>query len=63
MKNFDHPHVMKLIGICYDTNSSPLVVLPFMKNGDVLSYIRNPDNSPTVRQLIKFSIDVAMGEN
>ena len=62
MKTFNHPNVMKLIGVCFESNGSPLVVLPFMKNGDLLSYIRSPENSPTVKQLIRFAIDVAKGE-
>ena len=62
MKTFNHPNVMKLIGISFKSNGSPLVILPFMKNGDLLTYIRNPENSPTVKHLIRFAIDVAKGE-
>jgi serine/threonine protein kinase len=43
MKGFDHPHVLSLIGITFDADCSPLVVLPFMENGDLRTYISNPD--------------------
>ena len=40
MLKFDHPHVINLIGICLDAGPSPYLVLPFMENGSLLSYIR-----------------------
>ena len=61
MKNFGHINVLTLIGVSFEENGSPLVVLPFMRNGDLLSYVRNEDNHPTVKQLMKFAIDVARG--
>ena len=44
MREFDHPHILRLIGICLNKEDLPLVVLPFMKHGDLLSYIRNEEN-------------------
>ena len=44
MKDFKHPHVLRLIGVCIKDARIPLVVLPFMKHGDLLTYIRNPQN-------------------
>jgi len=44
MREFDHPHILRLIGIALDKEDLPLVVLPFMKHGDLLSYIRNEEN-------------------
>jgi serine/threonine protein kinase len=43
MRGFDHPHVLSLIGITMDTDRSPLVVLPYMENGDLRTYISSPD--------------------
>ena len=59
MKDSIHPNVLNLIGICFDTDESPLVILPFMSNGDLLSYIRNENNQPTIRDLLIFGIDVS----
>jgi len=44
MKEFDHPNVLSLIGVALDFDSLPLVVLPFMRHGDLLSYVRNESN-------------------
>lgn len=43
MKDFDHPNVLSLVGIVYDQESMPMVVLPFMEHGDVKSLIRKDD--------------------
>lgn len=44
MKDFNHPNVLTLIGVCLDLDTMPLVVLPFMKHGDLLTYIRDEYN-------------------
>ena len=41
MKDFQHPNVLTLIGVCLSFDAMPLVVLPFMPHGDLLTYIRN----------------------
>ncbi|XP_072027469.1 hepatocyte growth factor receptor-like [Amphiura filiformis] len=61
MKDFKHDNVLKLIGVCIKDARIPLVVLPFMKHGDLLTYIRNPLNELTARQLLQFSRCVADG--
>ena len=38
MKDFKHPHVMPLIGVCLDSGVG--VVMPFMANGSILSYLK-----------------------
>lgn len=44
MKNFDHPNVLSLLGVCVDLNNSDgsmlKVILPFMENGDLRSFLR-----------------------
>ena len=48
MKDFSHDNVLKLIGICLDKNRQlPLVVLPYMRHGDLLSYLRDDRNVRT----------------
>ena len=38
MKDFNHPHIMPLIGVC--VNAGVGVVMPYMANGSVLSYLK-----------------------
>jgi hypothetical protein len=38
MKDFKHPHVIPLIGVCLDSGVG--VVMPFMANGSILSYLK-----------------------
>ena len=40
MSKFNHPNVMKLIGVCIDGGESPYIVMPFMIHGSLLSYLR-----------------------
>ena len=40
MKQFNHPNVMNLIGVCITAGPAPYIVMPFMANGSLLSYLR-----------------------
>ena len=40
MKKFSHPNVMNLIGVCMDAGPAPYIVMSFMANGSLLSYLR-----------------------
>ena len=40
MSKFHHPHVMKLIGVCIDMGESPYIVMPYMTNGSLQSYLK-----------------------
>ena len=39
MKAFEHPHVMGILGICL-AGQAPYIVMPFMANGSLHSYLR-----------------------
>ena len=43
MKEFRHSNVLRIIGVCFDFDGGPMVVLPFMANGDMRQYILNPN--------------------
>ena len=40
MREFNHPHVLGLIGVCIDAGPAPYIVMPFMANGSLLSYLK-----------------------
>ena len=40
MKDFKHPHVMSLTGVCLDAGAGVSVVMPFMANGSLLDYLK-----------------------
>lgn len=51
MLDFQHKNVMTLIGVVYENGGRPLVVLPYMDNGDLCTLIRKED---VVGQLFRF---------
>ncbi|MED6256779.1 hypothetical protein ATANTOWER_021404 [Ataeniobius toweri] len=70
MKDFNHPNVINLRGVCLDVGSGhfpkPMVILPFMKHGDLHSFLlrsrlkESPFFLPT-QTLLKFMVDIASG--
>jgi len=45
MQFLDHPNVMPLLGVCFnsgfpDAESVPCLVMPYMANGSLLAYLR-----------------------
>ncbi|XP_052803354.1 uncharacterized protein LOC128233629 isoform X3 [Mya arenaria] len=61
MKNFDHPNVMCLLAICLEKEEMPLIAMPYMKHGDLLSYLHDETHIPTVKDLVSFGLDIAKG--
>jgi serine/threonine protein kinase len=41
MKNFNHPHVLSLLGLCLGFRKEPMVILPFMANGDLRTFVKD----------------------
>ncbi|XP_073692769.1 tyrosine-protein kinase Mer [Garra rufa] len=71
MKHFDHANVVKLLGVALerDPESSihvPLVILPFMKHGDLHSFLKATRYGDVpmfvpYQSLLRFMIDIAAG--
>ena len=45
MKEFHHPHVMPLIGVCLDAGPGVSIVMPYMTNGNLLDYLKKERNN------------------
>ena len=41
MSSFDHPNVLTLRGVCLDGGPAPYIIMPFMSNGNLLTYLKN----------------------
>ena len=51
MKYFDHLNVLSLIGIYLDLGDTPCIVMPFMDEGSLLSYLRRERINLTVSEI------------
>ena len=41
MKDFKHPNVLGLVGVCFDTpDGVPFIILPFMANGSLKDFLK-----------------------
>ena len=40
MKEFDHFNVLTLIGVFFNEKGAPCIVMPYMSEGSLLSYLR-----------------------
>ncbi|XP_031297105.2 tyrosine-protein kinase Mer [Camelus dromedarius] len=70
MKDFNHPNVIRLLGVCIEMSPQgipkPMVILPFMKYGDLHTYLlySRLDTGPKyipLQTLLKFMVDIAQG--
>ncbi len=48
MRDFNHPHVLSLIGVSLDAGDSPYIVMPFMANGSLLNHLRKERPNLTI---------------
>ena len=58
MYEFDHPNVLKLIGVCLDGGPAPFIIMPFMAHGSLLSYLRK-ERKELVLEPSRISLEVA----
>ena len=74
MKSFDHLNVLPLIGVCFDHGDAPCIVMPFMNEGSLLSYLKRERANLTVsanadediildsrKQLLSMCLQIANG--
>ena len=60
LKQYNHPNIVRLLGVCSD-KEPVCIVMELMPGGDFLHFLRNNGASLTVYQLTKFSLDAALG--
>eukprot|EP00731_Ephydatia_muelleri_P032224 Em0023g731a len=65
MRNFNNPYVVKMLGVCIDTDQT-CIIMELMPGGDLLRFLRDakPDYGPTLltlKELINIAMDVAKG--
>ena len=48
MKALSHPNILNLIGVSVDAGDSPYVIMPYMANGSLLSYLRKERPNLTI---------------
>lgn len=41
MQKLEHPNVLKLTGVCLDGGPAPYIIMPYMANGNLLSYLQD----------------------
>ena len=67
MNQFDHPNILKLLGVCFD--KEPLcLIFEYMDLGDLNNYLRRnavsssqSSSSFTIQQMVDMAIDIAAG--
>ncbi|XP_047411244.1 tyrosine-protein kinase Fer isoform X1 [Sciurus carolinensis] len=60
LKQYDHPNIVKLIGVC--TQRQPVyIIMELVSGGDFLSFLRKKKDELKLKQLVKFSLDAAAG--
>ncbi|XP_049625083.1 tyrosine-protein kinase Fer [Suncus etruscus] len=60
LKQYDHPNIVKLIGVC--TQRQPIyIIMELIPGGDFLSFLRRKKDEIKLKQLVKFSLDAVSG--
>uniref|UniRef100_A0A8C7ZBX4 Tyrosine-protein kinase n=1 Tax=Oryzias sinensis TaxID=183150 RepID=A0A8C7ZBX4_9TELE len=60
LKQYDHPNIVKLIGVC--TQKQPIyIIMELIQGGDFLTFLRNEGHSLATKVLVKMTENVAAG--
>ncbi|XP_027871869.1 tyrosine-protein kinase Fes/Fps isoform X2 [Xiphophorus couchianus] len=60
LKQYNHPNIVKLIGVC--TQKQPIyIIMELVSGGDFLSFLRNEGHRLTPKMLVKMTENVAAG--
>ncbi|XP_067929822.1 hepatocyte growth factor receptor-like [Watersipora subatra] len=61
MIDFKHKNVLSLIGVVCEEGERPMVVLPYMENGDLCSLIKHEDLELMLSDILHFGLQIANG--
>ncbi|XP_067930937.1 hepatocyte growth factor receptor-like [Watersipora subatra] len=61
MINFKHKNVLSLIGVVCEEGEMPMVVLPYMENGDLCSLVKRVDLELMLSDILHFGLQIANG--
>ena len=50
MQRFQHSNVLNLIGVCIDSGEAPYIIMPYMANGSLLTYLRKERPQLTIAE-------------
>ncbi|KAM7424034.1 hypothetical protein PAMA_000412 [Pampus argenteus] len=60
LKQYDHPNIVKLIGVC--TQKQPIyIIMELIQGGDFLSFLRHEGQSLKPKMLVKMTENIAAG--
>ncbi|XP_022061629.1 tyrosine-protein kinase Fes/Fps isoform X1 [Acanthochromis polyacanthus] len=60
LKHYDHPNIVKLIGVC--TQKQPIyIIMELVQGGDFLSFLRHEGHNLKPKMLVKMTENVASG--
>ena len=60
LKQYDHPNIVQLLGVCTDKEPVYYIVMELMPGGNFLHFLRNSAKQ-TIYQLTKYALDAAQG--
>ncbi|XP_068219598.1 tyrosine-protein kinase Fer isoform X5 [Palaemon carinicauda] len=60
LKQYDHPNIVKFIGICVQKQPI-MIVMELVPGGSLLSFVRNNKGKLTVKQMMGMCLDTASG--
>ncbi|XP_029282113.1 tyrosine-protein kinase Fes/Fps isoform X3 [Cottoperca gobio] len=60
LKQYDHPNIVKLIGVC--TQKQPIyIIMELIQGGDFLSFLRHESHNLNPKMLVKMTENIASG--
>lgn len=59
LRNLQHPGILPITGVCITISNDPMLVVPYLQNGDLKSYVRDSNKDLKVADLLDFGNQIA----